>query len=404
MSWRQVPPVLSPVPVTSLPAGIAAAWGVAPSADEFEPVAAIRARYGATDVVLTDSGTSALILALQALVPAGGTVAYPAYACIDLTAAALGAGMRVRLYDLDPATLSPDPDSVRAVIERGVDAIVVAHLFGYPADVFAVQRIAADFGIPVLEDAAQGAGGSLFGKPLGSLADISILSFGRGKGVTAGSGGAIMVRTPALAEWAHRVRISLGVRPRGGREILTLAAQWLFSHPLLYRLPASIPALKLGEMVYRAPRTPRRMSAAATALLPEALRLDERATQGRRARANDLLSVVGACNRMSPVRVVAGGESGYLRLATLDSKRNSAPNVSIGAVRGYPVTLEEHAELRPILAPSERAGRGATHLRDSLFTLPTHHRVCTSDVLRLAKWMTAPEPDSLPGFAAAGAL
>ena len=92
----------------SLPTGIAAAWGVAASADPFETVAALRARYAATDVVLTDSGTSALILALQALVPAGGTVAYPAYACIDLTAAALGAGMRVRLYDLDPATLSPD--------------------------------------------------------------------------------------------------------------------------------------------------------------------------------------------------------------------------------------------------------------------------------------------------------
>jgi dTDP-4-amino-4,6-dideoxygalactose transaminase len=155
----------------------------------------LRERFGARDVILTDSGTSALILALRSLLPQGATIAYPAYACVDLTAVALRARMRVRLYDLDPATLSPDLDSVRAAIGRGVDAIVVAHLYGYPADVAGVEELAALHGIPVIEDAAQGAGGTVRGMRLGSLGDVSILSFGRGKGTTCGSGGALLSRS-----------------------------------------------------------------------------------------------------------------------------------------------------------------------------------------------------------------
>lgn len=388
MSWRQLAPVRSPVSPLSLPAGIAAACGLR-SSDHHDVIDALRLRYRASDVLLTDSGTSALILALRALVPRGGIVAYPAYACIDLTTAALGAGVTVRLYDVDPMTLSPDLDSVREAVKRGVDAIVVGHLFGYPADVVGVQRIAAEHGIPVIEDAAQGAGGSLRGKPLGSLADVSILSFGRGKGMTSGSGGALLVRTHALAAWTDGVRGRLGAGPNGGKEVFTLAAQWLLSHPMLYRIPASVPALRLGEMVYHAPREPGPMAATAAALLPTALVMDDREIAGRRARAGDILSRLNGAGRMSPVRSIPEGESGYLRLALLDSVGDVSPFPALGALRGYPATLEQHPQLRPILAPLERAGKGAIQLRDRLFTLPTHSGVQRRDVSRIARWMVS---------------
>jgi perosamine synthetase len=388
VSWRQLAPVRSPVSPLSLPAGIAAACGLHFS-DHQELMDTLRRRYGAVDVLLTDSGTSALILALQALVPRGGIVAYPAYGCIDLTTAALGAGVTVRLYDVDPMTLSPNLDSVRDAIKRGVDAVVVAHLFGYPADVIGVQRIAAEHGIPVIEDAAQGAGGSLAGKSLGSLADVSILSFGRGKGMTSGSGGALLVRTPPLAVWTDGVRCRLGAAPNGGREVFALAAQWLLSHPMLYRIPASMPALRLGEMVYHPPREPGPMAATAAALLPTALVMDDREIAGRRARAGILLSRLNGIGRMAPVRSIPEGESGYLRLALLDAVGDASPIPALGALRGYPATLEQHPQLRPILAPLERAGKGAIQLRDRLFTLPTHSGVQRGDVSRIARWMVS---------------
>ena len=387
MSWRWQPPVLSPVSPRSLLAGLAAACGFT-RPDEESLITTLRERYDASEVLLTDSGTSALVLALRALAPFGGTVAYPGYACIDLTAAAVRAGVKIRLYDLDPGTLSPDLDSLRDVIARGVDAIVVAHLYGYPSDIRAVHNLAAVHGIPVIEDSAQGAGGMLRGARLGSLADISILSFGRGKGTTAGAGGAVLVRTPALAEWARNTRGTLGPATRGGRQIVGLAAQWLLAHPVLYRLPVSIPGLKLGEMVYHPASQPRAIAAAAAAILPAALALDDQELACRRAHALDLLSRMNGLARIDPIRSVTGGESGYLRLAFVDRTGDVAPRPSLGALRGYPLTLEQHEQLTPHLLAGERAGKGSVFLRDRLFTVPTHSRVGREDLARLADWLS----------------
>jgi hypothetical protein len=358
--------------------------------DHQSVVAALCKRYSAADALLTNSGTSALILALRKAIPQGGIVAFPGYACVDLTTAALGAGIRVRLYDTDPHTLSPDLDSVRKVIRRGVDGIVVAHLYGYPADLPGVQRLAAEYGIRVIEDAAQGAGGTLGGNLLGTFAELSILSFGRGKGMTAGSGGALLVNTLLLTAWTKRLRAGLGAAAGGGVEVMTLAAQSVLARPSVYRFPASIPGLKLGEMVYHPPTEPRPMAAAAAAILQSALKIDAREVEYRRIRAKDLLNRITGSHAVSPVRAISGGEPGYLRLALIDLAGHRVPRASIGAIRGYPMTLEQHAQLQPILMPGERAGKGAEFLRDRLFTLPTHSRVIQSDLERVAEWLGYP--------------
>jgi hypothetical protein len=295
--------------------------------------------------------------------------------------------VHVRLYDLDPATLSPDLDSVRATIERGVDAIVVAHLFGYPADVIGVRALAAEHGIPVIEDAAQGAGGSLCGDVLGSLGDVAILSFARGKGTTGGSGGALLVKTPALAKWLQSVRTDLKPNARGGLGVLSLAAQRVLSHPSLYRLPASIPALKLGEMVFHPPRSPRGMSAAAAAVLRMTLELERTEVAHRRERASKLLALIRAMPNVVPVQPITDGQTGFLRLALIDGAGDRKPLSDLGALRGYPMTLEQHAQLRPILLPGERAGKGSQFLRDRLFTVPTHSGFDGSDLTRLSEWL-----------------
>jgi hypothetical protein len=355
---------------------------------------ALQQRYGCIDGLLTDSGTSALILALRKVVPTGGTVAYPAYACVDLASAALGAGVHVRLYDVDPDTLSPNLDSVRAVIRRGVDSIVVAHLYGYPADMIGVRTLAAEQGIPVIEDAAQAAGGTLHGEPLGGFGDIAILSFGRGKGTTGGSGGAILVRTPTLADWTRNVRTELRVGSRGTNEVLSLAAQRVLSHPNLYALPASLPSLKLGEMVYHPPRQPRGMSGASAAILRWTLQLEKRDVSERRARATDLLSRVREIPGVVAVRPISRGESGYLRFALIDKVGTRTPRADLGALRGYPMTLDEHPQLHPLLLSGERAGKGSRLLRDNLFTAPTHSHVGRSDLASLTEWLSTGELES----------
>lgn len=347
----------------------------------------LQQRYGCLDAILTDSGTSALILAMRRLVPPGGVVALPAYACIDLTAAALGADVRVRLYDVDPATLSPDLDSLRAAIRRGVDGIVVAHLYGYPADVIAARELATRSGVPTIEDAAQGVGGSLRGGALGTHADAAVLSFGRGKGTTAGSGGALLVRTPSLSEWARNTGSNLGAGSRGFPEVLKLTAQHVFSNPSLYAFPASVPGLRLGEMVYRPPRAPGAMSAASAAMLQRTLELETGEIPGRRTRAEHILAQMSGKSDVTAVRSIAGGEAGFLRLAVLDVAGIRAPRTDLGVLRGYPMTLDQHAQLRPLLLAGESSGKGARYLRDHLFTIPTHAHFTPSAVGSLTDWL-----------------
>ncbi len=378
MSWRWIPPVHSPVTPASLVAGFAAATAIRTD-ERLRLAAALTTRYAASEAILTDSGTSALVLALRATVPKGGAVALPAYACIDLTSAALGSGVRVRLYDVDPLTLSPDLDSLRKTVARGVDAIVVAHLFGYAADVAGARTIADEHGLPLIEDAAQGAGGSIFGEKLGSFGDLTILSFGRGKGLTGGSGGALLVRGKRPSGAIIEAGANLPGGSSGLSDVTRLAAQWMLGRPALYGLPASIPALRLGEMVFRPPRPPRGISRAAATLVIGAIALDEYELRVRRAHAAQILWSLRSTN-VAPIHAIAQSEPGYLRLAVLDRRGSARSRRSLGIARGYPMTLDQHAELQPLLVAGERAGLGSLELRDRLLTVPTHSYVHAPDV------------------------
>jgi len=205
--------------------------------------------------------------------------------------------------------------------------------------------------------------------------------------MTSGSGGAVLVRTAELACWARRMQAELGAASAGGREVMRLAAQSLLAHPSMYRLPASIPALRLGEMVYHPPTEPRPMAAAAAAILRSALNMDEQEVEYRRGRAKEVLSLIAESHAIAPVHPIVGGESGFLRLALLDTTGQRLPSAAIGALRGYPMTLDQHPQLQPMLLAGERAGKGSEILRDRLFTVPTHSRVNRSDLNRLAKWL-----------------
>src|SRR5207253_7558948 len=87
MTWRRVPPVMSPIAPTMLVRAFAAAVGVR-RVDREALERQLASTYQAQAALVTDSGTSALVLALRAAVADNATVAMPGYGCIDLIAAA----------------------------------------------------------------------------------------------------------------------------------------------------------------------------------------------------------------------------------------------------------------------------------------------------------------------------
>ena len=352
-------------------------------------ISELRARlcseFSASGCLLTDSGTSALVLALRMLLPRGGIIGLPGYGCVDITSAVEFAGVQARLYDIDPTTLSPDLDSVRRVLARGVDALLVAHYYGYPAELPAVRSLASQYGVPVLEDAAQASGGYLEGERLGALGEISILSFGRGKGLFGGRGGALLVRSSA---WNRclRDRAPLGAR-RGTAELLAAASQWVLGRPELYGIPASIPTLRLGEMVYHPAHEPRALSRVAASLTLTALAQESRDRQSRARKASALHILASEAHDITPIRPIDGAEPGYLRFAVLDRLRSRRVATRLGVMSGYPQTLREQPELCAHLMPGEPPTPGASELRESLFTLPTHAFVTKRDFVALHRWM-----------------
>jgi hypothetical protein len=384
MTARRQLAVASPISPASLARALLAA-GAHPRTLAENARARVASIYGAPGVTLTDSGTSALILALRLAVPNGGVVAYPGYACVDLAAAARFAGVNVRLYDLDPTTLGPDLDSVAHVLERGVDALVVAHLFGYPADVAGVRALAAPAGVTVIEDAAQGSGGMLNGARLGALGDLSVLSFGRGKGLSAAGGGAVLGRTD---EWVDPVRrISTATGGRGFGAVANAAVQWMFGRPTLYAIPSALPWLHLGEMVYHAAHEPRGIAAASTALIETAYALEEREVLHRRGVAEALDSVAVSVPDIAPTKVIPGAVGGYLRYAARDLAARRTISPELGIVQPYPRALCEQPELQPALLAGEHETPGSIGLRKTLFALPTHGMVARRDIRRLDAWL-----------------
>ncbi|HEX2189850.1 MAG TPA: DegT/DnrJ/EryC1/StrS family aminotransferase, partial [Longimicrobiaceae bacterium] len=245
--------------------------------------------YAAETGVLAGSGTQALHLALEEAKRRGGgaPVALPAFTCYDVASAAVGADVRVALYDVDPETLAPDPASLERVLAAGAGAALVGPLYGVPLPWEELRALADRHGAVLVEDAAQGHGASWRGRPLGSLGDLSVLSFGRGKGWTGGRGGAL------LARGGHGGPLRALPEPHAAAEAKTaalVAAQWLLGRPGVYGIPASIPGLGLGETVYHDPAPPEGITRAAAALVRHGREASRREGEARRASAAALLA------------------------------------------------------------------------------------------------------------------
>lgn len=399
MIRRRQLPVSSPVAAGSLAAAMWPAL-VRRTASLLATATLVRETFGTPQVALTDSGTSALVLALRIAAGDKGVVAMPAYACVDLAAAARFARVHVRLYDVDPHTLGPDLDSVRAALEQGASAVVVAHLYGFPADVPAVRALAARHGATVIEDAAQAAGGTLHGRPLGTLGALSVLSFGRGKGTTGGHGGALLVHDPIHDVAFSGELAALGRPRRGWNDVFAAAAQWALGRPSMYGIPSAIPGLKLGEMVYHPAHTPRSLSTGAAALVARAFRAAPAEVAVRQRNASVLAIAADEGGDIDAVRTIPGAVSGMLRFPITDTgSRIERPD--LGILRGYPRTLRDEPKLKRFLEPGPEI-RGAEQLRRTLFTLPTHSRVTRRDMEAMIDWLRVPMRVLAPVLSEAG--
>jgi len=160
---------------------------------------------GVRHAVGVNSGTDALILALRALGIGPGDEVITVANTFIATAVAIDAVGAVPVFvDIDPATHTMDASLIERAITKRTAAILPVHLYGYPADMTTIMRIARKHRLKVVEDACQAHGARLKGRAVGSFGDIGCFSFYPTKNMGAfGDAGAI---TTDDTELAARIR------------------------------------------------------------------------------------------------------------------------------------------------------------------------------------------------------
>jgi perosamine synthetase len=155
--------------------------------------------------VAVSSGTAALHLGVRAMGwGEGDEVITSPFSFVASSNCLLYESATPVFCDIDPVTLTVDPDAVAAAVGERTAGILPVHIFGYPADLPALAAIAEDRGLGILEDAAQALGAvDRMGRRLGTAGNITIFAFYANKQMTTGEGGILV--TPDQ-EVAVRVR------------------------------------------------------------------------------------------------------------------------------------------------------------------------------------------------------
>ncbi|PKK86512.1 MAG: aminotransferase DegT [Thermoplasmata archaeon HGW-Thermoplasmata-1] len=175
-----------------------------PKVREFEE--AFAAANGVKHAIATASGTTALHAAmLCAGVGRGDEVITTAFTFIATPNSILMCGAKPVLADIDPRTFNMDPLKIEARITPKTGAILPVHLYGQPADMDAILKIADRHGLKVIGDACQAHGSAYKGKKVGGLSHAECFSMYPTKNMTSSEGGMITTDDGGLADMARSV-------------------------------------------------------------------------------------------------------------------------------------------------------------------------------------------------------
>jgi dTDP-4-amino-4,6-dideoxygalactose transaminase len=153
---------------------------------------------GVSHAVAVSSGTGALETALAALgVGPGQEVIVPAYLWVSVVAAVVNQGAIPVLCDIDQ-TFCLDPVKIEELIAHRTAGIIMVHMSGAPANAPAIQKIARQRKIFLLEDCAQCNGGSIQSQRVGTFGDVATFSFQMNKNMTSGEGGCVVTSNDRL--------------------------------------------------------------------------------------------------------------------------------------------------------------------------------------------------------------
>jgi len=199
------------------------------------------------ECVAVNSGTSALHVALLTLgIGKGDEVIVPSFTFAATANSVALTGATPVFVDIDPQTFCIDPVAIVNAITSKTKAIQVVHLYGLPADMTAIMRIAKKHKLLVVEDAAQAHLANIEGKPVGTFGDAAAFSFYPTKNMTSGEGGMIVFKEPSAARIGRLYR-NQGMEKRYENEIVGFNLRMTDIHAAIGRVQLT----KLSEKTLR---------------------------------------------------------------------------------------------------------------------------------------------------------
>lgn len=175
---------------------------------------------GTKHAVAVSNGTCALHLALLALgIKQGNEVITTPFTFIASSNSILYTGAKPVFVDIDPKTFNINSDLIEEKITSKTKAIMPVHLYGLPADMDKILKIAKKHKLYVVEDAAQAHGAMIGNQVVGSFGDLAAFSFYPTKNMTTGEGGMITTNNDSLAKKIRKLR-NHGMEKRYYHDIL----------------------------------------------------------------------------------------------------------------------------------------------------------------------------------------
>ncbi len=324
---------------------------------------------GSQHAIAIVNGTAALHLSLVASgVGPNDEVLVPSLCFVAAANAVSYCGALPHFVDCDPNNLGVDAPKLRGYLEgfglersglvnpatgRFVRALIVVHNFGHPAQIDALTEICEEFGLTLIEDAAESLGSTYCGRKTGSFGLLSTLSFNGNKTITTGGGGAILTDDHELA-----------ARIRHLSSTARSTERWVWSHDALgynYRMPALNAALGCAQLE----------------VLPRLL-------ESKRDLARAYFAAFDGLDGAALFREPEGARSNYwLNLLVLDRDRRSEREGILAAADAAQI------QLRPIWTPLHQLPMYVDHprmdlsqtndLADRIIALPSTPRLSGDD-------------------------
>jgi len=210
---------------------------------------------GAKHGVMVPSARYGLYLILEGLgIGEGDEVIVPGITYFAIPAMVELLGATPVFVDIGLNTHVLDVDEFERAITPNTKAVIPTHLFGTPCDMDAINAIAAEHSIQVIEDCAQSTGARYKGRRVGAIGDHAYYTFGLTKNITTLSGAMVTTDDDAVAQHIRETigRSGQASIKKAAKEAATGAAMFLATHPWLYWWTVH-PAIVVGNALGKDP-------------------------------------------------------------------------------------------------------------------------------------------------------